>query len=448
MTIIGATVTPSLIHTIAAHPDVKRISLDHKKGSSRLNVSRNVVQANTVNSRGLTGLYETVGIVEEYIMGDHSNLPSAQRTACNLQDLTILDGQILTGVHKNLVAGIIQSTNASYRGITPDINIVDGVVARNYPTTSIMAATECVINNSVGVINMSFFEEETNGDFNEFARYVDKVVYETGVNIVVAASNLCENRPGSPDISFNIINVGSFGDNNTTSFADDIVPCTNGIIGSYLNPNTMHMDREEPDVVAPGVNIKSTNKQGGFEDASGTSYAAPHVTSAVALLIRRKPALYFNPAEVRSVIMASARHNVEGNSRLSDRDGAGGIMLAAADTVVSSGLSDYIINDGSAPNFPISKTFTASSGQKVRVAIAWDHKMPYGERLSVPTSDLDLRVFCGSTLVSSSLSFDNNYEIVEFTAGSCPSGYTAKIIGVSLSVGDEHIGFAYSKTDT
>jgi hypothetical protein len=51
-------------------------------------------------------------------------------------------------------------------------------------------------------------------------------------------------------------------------------------------------------------------------------------------------------------------------------------------------------------------------------------------------------------LVSSSLSFDNNYEIVEFTAGSCPNGYTAKIIGVYLSPFEEHIGFAVSKTDT
>jgi subtilisin family serine protease len=328
---------------------------------------------------------------------------------------------------------------------------VDGVVDRFYETTSLMAATECVINSATAT-NMSFGEEETDGNFNEFARYVDRVVYETGATIVVAASDYCNKKSGSPDIAFNVINVGSFGDNNTTSFADDIVPCTNGIDGSYLNPNSWNMDREEPDVVAPGVNIRSTDNNGGFQDAGGaiggTSFAAPQVTAGVALLTQRKPALFYSPAEVRAIIMASARHNVEGNSRLSDRDGAGGIMLAAADAVVTNGLSDHIINDGSAPNFPIIKNFTASSGQKVRVAIAWDHKMPYGEMVNEPTSDLDLRVYCGSTLISSSLSFDNNYEIVEFTAGSCPSSYTAKIIGAYLTPSEEHIGFAVSKTDT
>jgi hypothetical protein len=100
--IIGATVTPSLIHTIAAHPDVKRISLDHKTGSPRLDVSRIIVQANTVNNRGLTGLYETVGVVEPYIIADHPNLPPAKRTICNLQDATIINGQILKGLHKTL----------------------------------------------------------------------------------------------------------------------------------------------------------------------------------------------------------------------------------------------------------------------------------------------------------------------------------------------------------
>ncbi|MEH2159927.1 MAG: hypothetical protein V7K38_02530 [Nostoc sp.] len=123
-------------------------------------------------------------------------------------------------------------------------------------------------------------------------------------------------------------------------------------------------------------------------------------------------------------------------------------MLAAADTVAANGQSDHIINDGAASNFPIYKTFTATSGQKVRVAIAWDHKMPLGNSMTEPTTDLDLGVFCGSTLVGSSASYDNNYEIVEFIATSCLSGYTAKISNLRSSTGYEQIGFAVSKTDS
>ncbi len=31
---------------------------------------------------------------------------------------------------------------------------------------------------------------------------------------------------GSPEIAFNVMAVGAFGDHNTTGFADDVPPCT------------------------------------------------------------------------------------------------------------------------------------------------------------------------------------------------------------------------------
>lgn len=313
-----------------------------------------------------------MGIIEADKIGSHPNLLQTNYIICDATNPTEYPPVGISS-HKTNVAGVIQSTNATYRGIAPNINIVDGIVTARLLEMELMAATDCTINYA-SATNMSF-GFETNGNFDEFARYLDRVVYETGATIVVAASDFCNRKSGSPDIAFNVINVGSFGDNNTTSFADDIVPCTNGIAGSYLNPDSFYMDRKEPDVVAPGVGIITTGRNGSFEtfgdpSVGGTSAAAPHVTAGVGLLTQRKPDLFSKAAEVRAIIMASARHNLEGDSRLSDRDGAGGVMLAAADAVVANGLSDYITNDGSAPNFPISKTFTATSGQKVRVAIA------------------------------------------------------------------------------
>lgn len=437
--IVGAAVTPSVIQAMVARSDVERIYLS-QVGIPRLNVSRVVVQANTVNSRGNTGVSERVGILEPDRIGTHPNLPSNSRILCRPTASTLISN------HKTQVAGAIQSTNATNRGIAPNITIVDGIVV-DYSDLELMAGLDCLIS-TVSATNMSF-GFETNGTFNTFARYVDQTVYETGATTVVAVSDFCANKMGSPEIAFNAIAVGSFGDNNTTATIDDIVPCNNGILGSYLDPDSPQGDREEPDIVAPGDNIMTTLNGGGFANASGTSFAAPHVSSGVGLLNETKSDLFSKPEEVRSIMMASARHNLEGDSRLSERDGAGGILLAAADTVAAtSGLSDTFINNGAASNFPISRTFTATNGQKVRVAIAWAHKMPLGNTMTQPTTDLDLQVFCGSTSLGISSSYDNNYEIVEFTATSCPTSYTAKISNFRSSSGDEHIGFAVSKTDT
>lgn len=455
--LVVAEVSPSIIQMIAGRSDVNRIYLSRvlfrRQASfpgfqpTTPEISSVVVQADIVNARGYTGIGETVGVVEEDRIAPHPQLPAIQRELCRPTS------SVSTDYHKTAVASVIQSNDTQFApGIAPGISIVDGIMANSQigaaEEQEFIAAIDCVIN-TASATNISD-GMPIYGTFGNLARYLDNVIYNTGATIVVAASNECNQKIANPEIAFNAIAVGYFSHNNTTSFNDDIAPCTGVVVGgSYMNPDSPHGDREEPDVVAPGHQITMvTNSGTGYIKSSGTSFAAPHVTAGVGLLRARKPELFNRPAEVRAIMMASARHNLEGNSRLSDRDGSGGIMLAAADTVAANGQSDHIINNGAATNFPIYKTFTATSGQKVRVVIAWDHKMPLGKTLTEPTTDLDLEVYCGSTLVGSSTSYDNNYEIVEFTASSCSGGYTAKIPNYRTSTGYEQIGFAMSKTDT
>lgn len=434
--VVAAALTPEEIKRVAARNDVERIYIE-RVAEPRLNVSRFVIQANIVNSRGFTGGQQRVAVVEPGRIGNHPSLPATQRILCRPEATTAISS------HKTLVAGTIQSTDATAQGVAPAITIIDSIGA-NFSISEMIAATDCAIKNGATAINMSF-GSNTNGVFDTFARYLDQVVYNTGRTITVAGPNYCASRAGSPEIAFNVLAVGAFGDNNTTSFSDDIAGCSGAVsFSAFLDPYSPNNDREEPDVVAPGHQILMPDSNGGLTINSGTSFAAPQVAGGVGLLWQRKA---IRSEEVRAVIMASARHNVEGSSRLSERDGAGAIMLAAADAVVASGQSKLFYNNGAASNFPINSTFTALAGQKVRVAVAWSHKMPSGSTMTQPTTDLDLTIkHPNGREVAVSESFDNNYEIGEFTAP-VTGTYTATISNHRPSSGTEYIGFAVSNTD-
>lgn len=426
------------IHAMAGWDAVERIYLE-RVYKPRLNVSKLVTGATTVHARGFTGAGVKVAVVEAGRIAAHANLPAARRIRCRPTASTAIAS------HKTQVAGVIQSTNATNKGTAPGVILIDGIAA-NFGGADLMAATDCVINAGAVAVNMSF-GVDTNGFFDAFARYVDAVVYNTGRTIVVAVSNDCGLRMGTPEIAFNALAVGSFSDRNTTALGDDVHSCSTALSAgtrhsAFLDPFSPFSDREEPDLVAPGHFITTTNKVGGFSSVVGTSFAAPHVTGGVALLNDRR---MVNSEEARAILMASARHNIEGATRLSERDGAGGLLLSAADLVLVRKQSFVFERPGGTTGFPINRTFGATAGQRVRVVLTWAHKTPLGDTMTEPTTDLDLQVFQpGGALLRSSLSADNSYEIVEFTAP-VTGTYTARIVNFRASAGTEYIGLAVSR---
>ena len=59
----------------------------------------------------------------------------------------------------------------------------------------------------------------------------------------------------------------------------------------------------KPDIVAPGAYINSTQNNGGYNFTSGTSYAAPHVSGAAALLLQKNPE--FHHHEIKSLLLTT-----------------------------------------------------------------------------------------------------------------------------------------------
>lgn len=60
----------------------------------------------------------------------------------------------------------------------------------------------------------------------------------------------------------------------------------------------------KPDLVAPGAGINSTSLNGSYAMNTGTSFAAPHVSAAAALLLQKHPDL--RPEEVASLLITTA----------------------------------------------------------------------------------------------------------------------------------------------
>ena len=59
----------------------------------------------------------------------------------------------------------------------------------------------------------------------------------------------------------------------------------------------------KPDIVAPGAYINSTQNNAGYNFTSGTSYAAPHVSGAAALLLQKYPELHHH--EIKSLLLTT-----------------------------------------------------------------------------------------------------------------------------------------------
>jgi len=161
----------------------------------------------------------------------------------------------------------------------------------------------------VDIVSLSFGTEEPGNPDDSLCEIVDNVV-EAGITVVAAAGNLGpgSNTITSPGCARRSICVGSTDKNDLMAPSSSRGPVE-------WSRNIL----EKPDIVAPGVNIKSTKKSGGYEINSGTSMATPHVSGAAALLLQNNPEI--NPFELKQKLIKSTKDlgidiSSQGNGRI------------------------------------------------------------------------------------------------------------------------------------
>ena len=285
---IAARVPVNAIERIAAKPFVELVEPDYEV---ELVLDDSIYQINVdkVWEAGITGKDVDVAVLDTGIHDEHPALVVSKEVDFTGEGTDDLHGH---GTH---VAGIIASTDSTYRGVAYDANLLNVKVLNKDGVgygSDVIEGIEWAVDNGAEVISMSFGAEVDPCDGTDaISRAVDNAV-KKGVVVVVAAGNKGPDSGTitSPGCAKKAITVGAIDDN-------DKVP-------SWSSRGPTDDGRVKPDLVAPGVGIISTWKDNSFKSLSGTSMSTPHVSGVVALLLEADPTL--KPDEIKEALKSTA----------------------------------------------------------------------------------------------------------------------------------------------
>jgi len=197
------------------------------------------------------------------------------------------------------VAGVVAAADnlIGVVGVGPEIALY-AVKVLNHKgkgwLSDLIDALDWCIANDIQVINMSLGTLNDNPSFHEAVQRV----YKTGIVQVASAGN---NGEEGGDISF------------PARYPETIAVSAVDMFGNFASSSSYG---DAIDLTAPGVDIRSTYEDGGYEIFDGTSMSAPHVTGAAALILSASPlGLYdengngfWDPSEVKIKLMRTALH--------------------------------------------------------------------------------------------------------------------------------------------
>ncbi len=434
--LVTVKVPASVVKKLAELDNVGALLLCEEKGIEDLESSIATARSSTVHSAGETGSGVRVAVWES---GPKSNA-----------DLVIAGKyktNPATSDHSQNVHAIIRNKEEG----TPDGH-APGCSLYSANDTKRAALTWAVKDQECTVVNQSFHRssEPRSGTLSSDDLYGDWLAIHWPYPLIVhAAGNFWNgdadniNPPSSEYVNhkgYNTISVGNHNDDASAMVASSV----------FRNPVTSRADRELPEIAANGDSVTADGIT-----MTGTSQASPAVAGVAALLQGTAPTLKHWPEGCRALLLAGATRNVRGDTWWRDvvagtdgRDGAGSLNAAESRQIALNrrwrgapasrrgwdvGLlssADFGSDKLSTFEYRIKVPSNWWGPRHVKATLAWTSKVSsvlglvFGSNLTV---DLDLKVFDeNDTQVGYSGSWDNSYEIAEFT-GSPGKTYTIRV---------------------
>jgi hypothetical protein len=443
---VFTTLPAGLVKQFSERADVQVAYLaQDEEYKDHMNVAGPSIKADKLWDLGITGTGARIAIVEDSRVDFNNSCLSANNLGTRVPNDPNVDD------HATACAGIAASTHNKFRGIAPGAGIYSSNIQNYADFGKISAAMDAAWQNA-DVSNYSWGLDSCgyDGSVNIWGRHADYIVRYIWDTVTASAGNLgfCTSKGyvNSVGSGFNTIAVGNYDDSGTVSSTDNVMWPTS----SWEDPLSLHGDREKPEVAAPGANIKTTVMSPNFacdmaEIGSGTSFSAPAVAGLAADLIQVNSSLRIFPESLKALILAGATDNIEGTAGLSEKDGAGGVNALTSYT--STINNRYRWFDVVPSSFDANRDLTidmgwVNAGQRVKIALVWD-STPTSDYLTDPLkADLDLYVF-GPNQFQGSASFDNSYEVVDFTATQS-GNFQIKVKNFRFDGFNEYVGVAWS----
>lgn len=346
---VSLTAKRSSISSIASLPDVKSVYLDMTVSASPMFTSAASSAAPQQSTSAASGKGIRIGIIDTGIDYKHEAFGGKMGIGFVIAggyDLVNNDTDPMDdNGHGTHVAGIICGNSSTITGGAKDASVyMYKALDQNGSgsTSTVLAAIEHAVNDSVQVLNLSLGTPSGSAD-DPLSAAVNRAV-RAGIIVIVAAGNSGDfSSVNSPGLAALALTVGATEGTAVASF-------------SSKGPETQRYSIK-PDVVAPGVNIRSAKLGGGYVNMSGTSMAAPYVTAIAASLKELHPE--WNAEQIRDAIISNSK--TLGKSLFSQGHGAVNEHILLSTAFVTPSLISFGFNPPASATWKQQRTITITN---------------------------------------------------------------------------------------
>lgn len=420
------------------------------------------------DSLGYTGSGVKLGIIElghPLALTEYNDLFNTAKIHLATSFETVSESSHL---HATRVAAIMIGKGTTYggvnyKGIAPNAELY---CAQALDTAQLYSSVETLINNGVNAINISMgFGTQTR--YTTMNLWFDHIAYAHDVHIVKSAGNN-SGYITAPGLSYNIVTVGAFTDNNNTmnyqgpsTIAEQTLNSSKFSIASYSNYNESSPAPSKPDLVASGTYIYYADLPTSYSESSGTSFAAPQVTAVMAQLMHAKNSLKVKQDQMKAILCSSAIFRLSGDTLEEsgagtanvqyNKQGAGVLNAWLARYIATSGKSDSIYMYGNTATVYTYNMTATSSDIYLRFALTWlksstSCTAPSSTSNSNPSdlANYNVTITTPSGAVVTSSSVNGNLEVIQLNTATYGYGtYTVKIQINTANNVTNYLGFAW-----